>query len=603
MQVAQAYVLGLVDDDGVGVGDVEAVLDDGGAEQDVVVAPHEIQDAVFQVFGLHLAVGHADTGVGQQPVQDIVDGGQFFHLIVQEEYLAAAVEFVVYDAPDLVFVEEDYLGLDGDAVGRGRLDDGQVAGAEQAELQGARDRGGREREGVDADLQLAELFLGTHAEFLLFVYHQQAEVPEREARAEEFVCADDDVYLPLGKLFLYFGGLFGSLETADEFDVAGEVPEALGEGVVVLQGEDGCRHQHGHLFIVGHRLEGGPDGDFGFAEAHVAADEAVHRVGLFHVALHGSGCGFLAWGVFVHEGGLEFVLHIGVARECEALGGLALGVQLDEVFGYVLDLAFGATLEVFPCLAAEFVDLWRHAVGRTETRYLIKVVDAHEHHVAVAVNQFHHFLGAAVVVGDAHQSAEGSYAVVDMHHIVAYVEGIQVVKSQLLCLFHAAAELHAVETVEDFVVGVAADFVFRINEAGVDIAALDEFGQTAAVLGEDAAQTVDLALLFPVDEYLEAVLDAGGDVGRQNFEVFVEGRLRGDAETHRVGSVPGIQGDVGVHPFKGLERGEERPLFVDVGRIEPDGGVGRKYFQYAAAILGGVGQQGGYYFGLVYRLF
>ena len=229
-------------------------------------------------------------------------------------------------------------------------------------------------------------------------------------------------------------------------------------------------------------------------------------------------------------------------------------------------------------------------------------MDAHEHHVAVAVNQFHHFLGAAVVIGYAHQSAEGSHTVVDMNHVVAYVEGIQVVERQLLGLFHTAADLYAVEAVEDFVVRVAADFVFRINEAGVDVPALNKLWQTAAVLGKDAAQTVDLALFFPIDEYLEAILDAGGDVGRQNLKVFVEGWLRGDAETHRVGSVLGFQGDVGVHPFEGLERGEERPLFVDVGRIEPDGGVDRKNFQYAAAVFGGVGQQGGYYLGLVYRL-
>ena len=178
-----------------------------------------------------------------------------------------------------------------------------------------------------------------------------------------------------------------------------------------------------------------------------------------------------------------------------------------------------------------------------------------------------------------------------MHHVVAYIEGIQIVERQLLGLFHAAAELHTVEAVEDFVVGVAADFVFRIDETGVDAPAFDEFGQTAAVLGEDAAQAVYLALFFSVDKYLEAVFDAGGYIGRQQFEVFVERGLRGDAETHRVGSVPGIQGDVGIYPFEGLEGGEERPLFVDVGRIQPYGGIGRKYFKDAAALVGGVGQQ------------
>ena len=184
MQIAQAYVLRLVYDDGVGIRDIEAVLDDGGAEQDVVVAPHEVKDTVLELFRFHLPVGHTDAGVGQEPVQDVVDRWQLLHLVVQEEYLASAVQLVVDDAADLVFVEEDNFRLDGDAVGRRCLNNGEVAGAQQTELEGARNGSSREREGVDPNPELAEFFLGGHAELLLFVYHQQAEVAEGEARSE-----------------------------------------------------------------------------------------------------------------------------------------------------------------------------------------------------------------------------------------------------------------------------------------------------------------------------------------------------------------------------------------------------------------------------------
>jgi hypothetical protein len=43
--------------------------------------------------------------------------------------------------------------------------------------------------------------------------------------------------------------------------------------------------QHGDLSAVHDRLERSADGDFGFAEADVAADQAIHRLWTFHVDL------------------------------------------------------------------------------------------------------------------------------------------------------------------------------------------------------------------------------------------------------------------------------------------------------------------------------
>lgn len=70
----------------------------------------------------------------------------------------------------------------------------------------------------------------------------------------------------------------------------------------MLVGQDRGRNEHGHLLAVLHGLEGGPDGDFGLAEAHVAAHEPVHGHGLLHIALDGLGRGGLIGSVFVLEG-------------------------------------------------------------------------------------------------------------------------------------------------------------------------------------------------------------------------------------------------------------------------------------------------------------
>ena len=72
----------------------------------------------------------------------------------------------------------------------------------------------------------------------------------------------------------------------------GIIRHALAENVEMLLREHGRRHEHGDLFAVHHGLERRADGDFGFAEADVAANQAVHRLGSFHV-----GFGFAEWRV------------------------------------------------------------------------------------------------------------------------------------------------------------------------------------------------------------------------------------------------------------------------------------------------------------------
>ncbi len=47
--------------------------------------------------------------------------------------------------------------------------------------------------------------------------------------------------------------------------------------------ENGSRRENRHLFAIHHCFERGPNCDFRFAEADIAADQAVHRLGALHV--------------------------------------------------------------------------------------------------------------------------------------------------------------------------------------------------------------------------------------------------------------------------------------------------------------------------------
>ena len=114
----------------------------------------------------------------------------------------------------------------------------------------------------------------------------------------------------------------------------------VAEGLVVLPGQDGGGHQDGALLAVHHALEGRADGHLGLAEADIAAQQAVHRHRALHVGLDLLDAAQLVVGLVVGEAPLKVVLPVGVLPEGVALGGLALGVELDQLVCHVLDRLF-----------------------------------------------------------------------------------------------------------------------------------------------------------------------------------------------------------------------------------------------------------------------
>lgn len=114
VEVGEAEAVGAVDDDGVGVGDVDAAFDDGGGEEDVRFSAYELPHDVFKVAFVHLSVADDDTGFGDELVElvsHVVDG---LDAVVEEEDLSAAFEF----AFDGIFDEFFVVGADGGLYGR-----------------------------------------------------------------------------------------------------------------------------------------------------------------------------------------------------------------------------------------------------------------------------------------------------------------------------------------------------------------------------------------------------------------------------------------------------------------------------------------------------
>ena len=277
----------------------------------------------------------------------------------------------------------------------------------------------------------------------------------------------NNVNLAVGQVVEDFAGLFGAFHAREVLDAHREILEASREGAVVLQRKDGGRHQYGYLFAVGGGLEGGADSDLGLAEADVAADQAVHRHGLFHVLLDGLGGALLVGGVFVEERRFELLLQEAVVRVGEPGAGLAFGVEGDQFAGDVLDLVFGGLFQLLPGAGAEFVDFGLGGVLVLVFTDAVERVDVDEQDVVVLVDQFDELLHRAVG-GAADQTAEAAHAVVDVDHVVADLEGIQFGDGHAFAAVDLAGHGVAVVAVEDLVVGVEGDLERRHHETAVE---------------------------------------------------------------------------------------------------------------------------------------
>ena len=223
VELAEAVAVGAVDEDGVGERNVEAVLDDGGGDEHVVLVIHEGEHDSFEFAFAHLAVADDDARGGHQFLDvrgDFVDG---LDAVVDEVDLAAALELELDGRADDLLVELGDHGLDGHAVLGRRLDDAHVAQADERHVQRARDGRGRHGEHVDLLAHLLEALLVAHAEALLFVDDEQAEVLELDVFGEQAVGADEDVDLAGFDFFDDQLLLLRRAEAGDHLDVDGEL--------------------------------------------------------------------------------------------------------------------------------------------------------------------------------------------------------------------------------------------------------------------------------------------------------------------------------------------------------------------------------------------
>ena len=151
VELRQAEAVGAVDDDRVGVRDVEAVLDDRRREQDVVLVRDEVDHHPLELVLVHLPVADGDARLGHEPR----DAGRRASRSTRRgcgrsrpgrrapsRAGSRARSPPASNLTTLVWIDRRSL--------RRRLDDRHVADAGERHVQRARNRRRRHRQDVDA---------------------------------------------------------------------------------------------------------------------------------------------------------------------------------------------------------------------------------------------------------------------------------------------------------------------------------------------------------------------------------------------------------------------------------------------------------------------
>ena len=421
VQLRQAELVGALDDDGIGAGHVDAGLDDGRGHQDIEAAMIEVAHHLFQRPFRHLPMADADARFRYQFRQvgcAFLDG---FHFVVQEVHLAAAQQLAQYRFLDHCRLLLHDEGLDRQSPCRRGGDDRQVAHAGHGHVQRARDWRSSEVEDIHLAAQGLETFLLAYPEAVFLVDDHQAQVLELHITLQQFVGADHDVDLAVGQVLGGRLDFLGGAEAGNDLDLDRPVGEAILEAVVMLLGEQGGGHQYGDLLAAVYSEECGAHGDFGLAEADIAADQAVHRLCLGHVLHHGVDGGLLVGGFLEGEGVGEGLVVLFRLAETEALARGPAGVHVQQLGGHIANLFRRFASSLLPLFGAESVQRGVVIIGAGIAGDHVQVRHRHVERGLIGVLELEElcFLAFHAQVD---QAAIATHAMIDMHHRCAFAQ-------------------------------------------------------------------------------------------------------------------------------------------------------------------------------------
>ena len=418
--------------------------------------------------------------------------------------LAAAITLAQQRLAHRQFVERRDERAHGEAIDGRRRDDREFAHAGQRELHGARNRRRRKRQHVHLGAQILQAFLVRHAEVLLLVDHNEAEVLELDQLAENGVRADDDVDRAILEALPRRLEIGVGHHARHMRDIHRQSGETLAEIFRVLAREQRRRRDDGDLLAIERGGECGAQRHLGLAEADVAANEAIHGSPRGHVVERRVDGALLILRLLPRKSGAEFGVEMLGRNEPRRLAQLARGGDLDQLLRDLADAVLHPRATVLPARAAELVER-RLRVLRAVAREQFEVFHRQEQLVAASVMQFETIVRRARGL-DGAQADETPDAVIDMHNEIAGRQGRdlgqEVRRAALLAARGREPVAQYVLLADDGeIVGLEA--VFKTHDGQTnDAAAMGERVRIGGdrqrvlqpVIGEHAAQTLARAI-------------------------------------------------------------------------------------------------------------
>ena len=127
-----------------------------------------------------------------------------------------------------------------------------------------------------------------------------------------------------------------------------------------------------------HALESGANGDFCFSKSNIAADQSIHWLGCFHVALSGCDGRELIRRLLPREGAFKFMLPWCVWRKRNTMRGRAHRLHAQHFRGKIAHRLRNAFFLRFPALST---NLAQRRLGRARSNIFLHQVHAQSRHM------------------------------------------------------------------------------------------------------------------------------------------------------------------------------------------------------------------------------
>ena len=134
-------MIGIIDDDGVGIWDVDTIFYYGSGKENVVLVVYEAHYDFLQFLWLHLPVSDSNSAVGDVAFYYLTHLVESSDAVADEINLSVSRHFEIDGVSNQFCGECSYLCVDRLTVGWGSTHNTHIAGSHQRELQGSWNRG------------------------------------------------------------------------------------------------------------------------------------------------------------------------------------------------------------------------------------------------------------------------------------------------------------------------------------------------------------------------------------------------------------------------------------------------------------------------------